>query len=131
MNPVKLWRHANVATFALLAGAPPYGWMQDASLRDRRRLRGLDWCRSRIACSVQARRGVALGGACVTPGLIDCHTHLVYAGNRAREFELRLTGATYEEIARWRRHPLHRGRHRAASDDQLLRSPSMRAGVAA
>ena len=39
-------------------------------------------------------------GALVTPGLIDCHTHLVYAGNRAREFEMRLTGATYEEIAR-------------------------------
>jgi imidazolonepropionase len=39
-------------------------------------------------------------GALVTPGLIDCHTHLVYAGNRAREFELRLQGATYEEIAR-------------------------------
>ena len=39
-------------------------------------------------------------GALVTPGLIDCHTHLVYAGNRAREFEMRLQGATYEEIAR-------------------------------
>jgi imidazolonepropionase len=38
--------------------------------------------------------------ALVTPGLIDCHTHLVYAGDRAREFELRLAGATYEEIAR-------------------------------
>ncbi len=36
----------------------------------------------------------------ITPGLVDCHTHLVYAGNRAREFELRLQGATYEEIAR-------------------------------
>jgi imidazolonepropionase len=40
------------------------------------------------------------GGALVTPGLIDCHTHLVYAGNRAHEFEQRLAGATYEEIAR-------------------------------
>jgi imidazolonepropionase len=40
------------------------------------------------------------GGKLVTPGLIDCHTHLVYAGDRAREFELRLQGATYEEIAR-------------------------------
>jgi imidazolonepropionase len=39
-------------------------------------------------------------GALVTPGLIDCHTHLVFAGNRAREFEMRLQGATYEEIAR-------------------------------
>lgn len=39
-------------------------------------------------------------GALLTAGLIDCHTHLVYAGDRAREFELRLQGATYEEIAR-------------------------------
>ncbi len=39
-------------------------------------------------------------GRWVTPGLIDCHTHLVYAGDRAREFELRLKGASYEEIAR-------------------------------
>jgi len=39
-------------------------------------------------------------GALLTPGLIDCHTHLVYAGDRAREFELRLQGASYEEIAR-------------------------------
>ncbi|MBA4761389.1 MAG: imidazolonepropionase [Sphingomonas sp.] len=39
-------------------------------------------------------------GRWITPGLIDCHTHLVHAGNRAREFEARLNGATYEEIAR-------------------------------
>jgi imidazolonepropionase len=41
-----------------------------------------------------------LGGAWVTPGLIDCHTHLVFAGDRAGEFEQRLEGASYEEIAR-------------------------------
>jgi len=41
-----------------------------------------------------------VGGRWITPGLIDCHTHLVYAGNRAREFELRLQGASYEDIAR-------------------------------
>ncbi|WP_343080082.1 imidazolonepropionase [Ostreiculturibacter nitratireducens] len=40
-----------------------------------------------------------LGGRLVTPGLIDCHTHLVHAGNRAREFEMRLQGASYAEIA--------------------------------
>lgn len=42
----------------------------------------------------------ALGGRLVTPGLIDCHTHLVFGGNRAREFEMRLEGASYEEVAR-------------------------------
>ena len=41
-----------------------------------------------------------LGGALVTPGLVDCHTHLVFGGNRAGEFEQRLNGATYEDIAR-------------------------------
>jgi len=40
------------------------------------------------------------GGRWITPGLIDCHTHIVHAGNRAHEFELRLQGASYEEIAR-------------------------------
>jgi imidazolonepropionase len=43
---------------------------------------------------------VELDGRWVTPGLIDCHTHIVHGGNRAHEFELRLAGATYEEIAR-------------------------------
>ena len=41
-----------------------------------------------------------LGGAWVTPGLVDCHTHLVFGGNRSGEFEQRLNGATYEEIAK-------------------------------
>ena len=39
-------------------------------------------------------------GRWITPGLIDCHTHLIHAGNRAREFEMRLAGASYEEIAK-------------------------------
>jgi imidazolonepropionase len=47
-----------------------------------------------------AKLRVALDGRWITPGLIDCHTHLVYAGDRAHEFELRLAGASYEEIAR-------------------------------
>ena len=47
-----------------------------------------------------AREVESLDGRWITPGLVDCHTHLVYGGNRAREFELRLKGATYEEIAK-------------------------------
>ena len=47
-----------------------------------------------------AKDRIALDGRWITPGLIDCHTHLVYAGDRAHEFELRLAGASYEEIAR-------------------------------
>ena len=48
----------------------------------------------------RAARVESLDGAWVTPGLIDCHTHLVFGGNRAGEFEQRLNGASYEEIAR-------------------------------
>jgi imidazolonepropionase len=46
-----------------------------------------------------AKERITLDGRWITPGLIDCHTHLVYAGDRAHEFELRLAGASYEEIA--------------------------------
>jgi imidazolonepropionase len=48
----------------------------------------------------EADETIACDGGWITPGLIDCHTHLVHAGNRAHEFELRLAGASYEEIAR-------------------------------
>ncbi len=52
------------------------------------------------AADALARDVQDAGGRWVTPGLVDCHTHLVYGGNRAREFALRLDGASYEEIAR-------------------------------
>ena len=49
--------------------------------------------------SLDARQRTDCEGRWITPGLIDCHTHLVYGGNRASEFEQRLAGASYEEIA--------------------------------
>src|SRR3954452_13270526 len=48
----------------------------------------------------RAKDVVALGGAWVTPGLIDCHTHLIFGGTRADEHAMRRAGATYEEIAK-------------------------------
>lgn len=74
-----------------------------------------------------AAREIDLGGALLTPGLIDCHTHLVYGGNRAREFELRLQGAGYEEIARAGggiRATV--AATRASGDEQLLRQAAAR-----
>ena len=50
--------------------------------------------------ALDARQRTDCDGRWITPGLIDCHTHLVYGGNRAQEFEQRLAGASYEEISR-------------------------------
>lgn len=74
-----------------------------------------------FAPDVMAERVELLGGALVTPGLIDAHTHLVFAGNRAHEFDLRLNGATYAEIAQAGGGILSTVRAtRAASEDELL-----------
>lgn len=68
-------------------------------------------------------RVVDCEGRWITPGLIDCHTHLVYGGDRANEFEMRLNGAAYEEIARQGGGILSTVRAtRAASEDELTRS---------
>jgi imidazolonepropionase len=66
---------------------------------------------------------IAVDGRWITPGLIDCHTHLVYAGDRAHEFELRLAGASYEEIARAGGGIVSTVKAtRAASEDDLVRA---------
>ena len=90
--------HANVATITDESGG--YGVIGDASIvLDRGRI---TWVGPASDLPVEYRDAPVrdLAGRLVTPGLIDCHTHVVYGGDRAREFEMRLEGASYEEIAR-------------------------------
>ena len=75
-----------------------------------------------------AREVIRCDGGWITPGLVDCHTHVVFAGNRAVEFEQRLQGASYEEIARAGGGILSTVRAvRAASEDELLAQSLRRA----
>jgi imidazolonepropionase len=69
---------------------------------------------------------VDCGGRWVLPGLVDCHTHLVYAGSRAREFEQRLAGATYEEIARAGGGIVSTVRAVRAASEQVLAAESLK-----
>lgn len=95
-----LWINVSAATME--PGGTAYGAVEDAAVavKDGRiawigRRADLPGLPESLAETVRDGRGGWL-----TPGLIDCHTHLVYGGNRAREFEMRLEGATYEELAR-------------------------------
>jgi imidazolonepropionase len=88
----------NVHVATMQPGAP-YGAVRDAAIALAGEL--VAWVGPRAECpAAPAARRVDARGRWATPGLVDCHTHLVYAGNRAAEFEMRLAGATYEEIAR-------------------------------
>ncbi len=88
-----LWRNARLATFA---GAG-LGVVERGALVTRG---GRILFAGPEVEAPRARESVDCEGRWITPALIDCHTHLVYGGDRAREFEMRLAGASYEEIAR-------------------------------
>lgn len=95
MMPDILWTGCHAAT---MVPGQPYGVIEDAAIRVREGR--IAWIGRRSELSDTSRYTVVdLGGCWVTPGLIDCHTHLVYGGHRAREFEMRLEGANYEAIA--------------------------------
>ena len=95
-----IWLNARLATLAAeRAGARRRRARRARRARRPHRLRRRRG-RSARRAGATARESIDCDGRWITPGLIDCHTHLVYAGDRAREFELRLAGASYEEIAR-------------------------------
>lgn len=129
MSTLHLWHNARLTT---LAGDSPWGLIEDGALLTRDGT--LLWVGAASDLPPEHRASVAqetdLGGALVTPGLIDCHTHLVYGGQRAKEFELRLQGASYEDIARAGggiRSTV--AATRAASDASLMASATRRAKV--
>jgi imidazolonepropionase len=98
---LQLWSGCRLATMHPQA-VQPYGLIDDGAIAVDGE--NIAWAGPRdelpkvLAARCEARHDC--GGALVTPGLIDCHTHLVHAGDRAHEFELRLGGASYEDIAR-------------------------------
>jgi imidazolonepropionase len=104
----------------------PYGLIEDGAVivEDGR----IAWAGARQeAPKDTGRKTVDCGGRLLTPGLIDCHTHLVYGGNRANEFEMRLNGASYADIAKAGGGILSTVRAtRKASEDDLARSASVR-----
>jgi len=95
-----IWINAQLAT--MRPGAAAYGTIEHGALATRGdRIAWIGAMRDLPSAPATLARTVRdAGGRWITPGLVDCHTHLVFAGDRAREFELRLNGATYEEIAR-------------------------------
>lgn len=95
-----LWVNANIAT--MTPSESDYGLLKNAAIgvKDGR----IKWIGESAKLpdllKENARKIRDVNGQWITPGLIDCHTHLVYGGNRAHEFELRLNGVSYTEIQR-------------------------------
>ncbi|MFB2550030.1 imidazolonepropionase [Ensifer soli] len=93
-----LWRNARLATFAGAAGGMGLVDKGLVAVRDGRIVHAGP--EDAFNANAPVAESIDCEGRWITPGLIDCHTHLVHAGNRAGEFEMRLNGATYEEVAR-------------------------------
>jgi imidazolonepropionase len=106
----------------------PYGLVSDAGVGVTDGRVGWVGPMAELPPGTGAARTVDAAGALVTPGLVDCHTHLVFGGDRVAEFEARLSGASYEELAR-----LGGGiastvtATRAAGEDDLVRAATRRA----
>lgn len=124
MKADRLLIDCHVAT--MVEGTVPYGAIQDAAVvvSDGR----IAWVGPRADLpSLDAAETERLDGRWITPGLIDCHTHLVFGGDRSGEFEQRLGGATYEEIARAGGGIVSSVKAtRAASEDELFASAMTR-----
>lgn len=97
-DTVRVWRNARLAT--LDESLPGLGTIENGAIAVRDGRIAFVGPQDALPSEFSAVETVDCQGRWITPGLIDCHTHLVHAGDRAHEFELRLAGASYEEIAR-------------------------------
>ena len=119
----RVWRGARLATMATPPGLGIVDKGVIASKDGRIAYAGA----AADAPALDAAETIDCEGRWITPGLVDCHTHIVYGGNRAHEFELRLAGATYDEIARAGGGIVSTMRAtRQESEDQLLASARKR-----
>ncbi|MCK1708964.1 MULTISPECIES: imidazolonepropionase [unclassified Bradyrhizobium] len=94
----RIWHNARLAT--LRADRPDLGEIEHGLIAARGGLIVYAGAEADFPADADAIKRTDCEGRWITPGLVDCHTHLVYGGDRAHEFELRLKGASYEEIAR-------------------------------
>ena len=125
---LQLLTDLHVATMA--HGDAPYGMIRDAAIaiQDGK----IAWVgpQTDVPADFAGLDQRSLGGRVVTPGLIDCHTHIVHGGDRAVEFEMRLNGASYEEVARAGGGIVSTvTATRAASEDELLAQALRRVDV--
>ncbi len=117
----RVWRNARLATLA--PGKPGIGEVEDGVVACRDGLIIFAGPARELSTDLDTDGEIDCDGRWITPGLIDCHTHLVYAGDRAQEFQMRLAGTSYEALARAGGGILSTmNATRAASEGQLVRS---------
>src|SRR6187401_1676558 len=122
----RIWHNARLAT--IREDLPDLGVIEQGVIAARDGRIVFAGSRSDFPSDADAAERIDCAGRWITPGLIDCHTHLVFGGNRAEEFELRLNGASYEEIARAGGGIVSTvNQTRAASDEDLLAQSLRRA----
>jgi len=124
-----LWIGGHIAT---MAGDAPYGAIHNGAIAAKDGRIAFVGPQNDLAGKPEtlAKNVISLDGNWITPGLIDCHTHLVFGGNRAEEFEMRLKGATYEEVAQAGGGIISTVKAtRAASKEQLIDSAAQRLGA--
>jgi imidazolonepropionase len=121
----RLWVNVRLAT--MVEGGAPYGAIERGALAVADGRIAFAGSASDLPPDVSADQVIDAGGRWMTPGLIDCHTHIVFGGDRVDEFDTRLNGATYEEIARAGGGILSTVRAtRAATEDDLVESAAPR-----